>query len=153
MLFLHITVMQLSSFSDFALRTLMLLAVATDKTVSVREVAARHGLSFDHVAKIAQFLAREGFVTSMRGRGGGLRLARPADTIMIGEVLRRSEAGSEPTECLRGGNVTCVLAQVCGLTPILAEAHEAFFASLDHKSIADALPRPAIVRRALRLAD
>ena len=152
MLLHHIAVMQLSSFSDFALRTLMLLAVAGDKPMPVREIAARHGLSFDHVAKIAQFLAREGFVASTRGRGGGLRLARPADVIMIGDVLRLSEAGSGPAECLRGGKVTCVLAQVCGLTPILADAHEAFFASLDHKTLADALPRRTSVQRALGLA-
>lgn len=149
----HGAAMQLSSFSDYALRTLIFLAVSKDGPVPARLIAERHGLSFDHVAKIAQFLVREGFATSMRGRGGGLRLARPAEEISLGQVLRRSEAGSGPAECLRSaGKVTCVLAPVCGLTPILAAAREAFFASLDRKSLADALPRREPVRRVLGLA-
>lgn len=148
----HIVVMQLSAFSEYALRSLMFLAVAGNAPVPAREIAARHGLSFDHVAKIAQFLAREGFVVATRGRAGGLRLARPPEEIVIGDVLRRSEAGSGPAECLRGGPVTCVLAPICGMTPVLAEAQEAFFAALDRKTLADALPRPAPVRRILGIA-
>ncbi|PKP73134.1 MAG: Rrf2 family transcriptional regulator [Alphaproteobacteria bacterium HGW-Alphaproteobacteria-6] len=143
--------MQLSAFSDYALRSLMFLAVAGDRPVPAREIAARHGLSFDHVAKIAQFLAREGFVVATRGRSGGLRLARPPEEIVIGDVIRRSEAGSGPAECLRGGPVSCVLAPVCGMTPILAEAQEAFFAALDRRTLAEALPRHAPVRRVLGL--
>ncbi|RMF38253.1 MAG: Rrf2 family transcriptional regulator [Alphaproteobacteria bacterium] len=142
--------MQVSSFSDYALRILMSLASVPDRTLSVRSLAERHGLSFDHLAKVGQFLAREGFVEATRGRGGGLRLARPADEIMIGDVLRRSEACSGLVECLRpGAEVRCVLAPVCGLSPILAEAEEAFFARLDRRSIADAVPQPAQVRAAI----
>lgn len=145
--------MQITSFSDFALRILISLAAVPGQTLSVRALAQRHGLSFDHLAKVGQFLAREGFVEASRGRGGGLRLARPADQIMIGEVLRRSEAGSGLVECLRPcGEVRCVLAPVCGLTPILAEAEEAFYARLDRASLADAVPQPALVRRAIGVA-
>lgn len=143
--------MQLTAFSDYALRTLMLLAVSMDRPVSAREIAARYGLSFNHLAKIAQFLVREGFVLSTRGRRGGLRLARPPEAISIGDVIRRSEAGSGAVECLRGGPVSCILAPVCGLTPIMAEAQEAFLKALDRKTLADALPRPVPVRRVLGL--
>ncbi|PKQ11254.1 MAG: transcriptional regulator [Alphaproteobacteria bacterium HGW-Alphaproteobacteria-1] len=145
--------MQLSSFSDFALRTLVFLAVADDEPVPVRLIAERHGISFDHLAKVAQFLVREGFAAASRGRGGGLRLARPAAEISLGDVLRRSESDDGPVECLRGKTpVTCVLAPVCGLTPLLAEAREAFFASLDGHTLAEALPRHAPVRRVLGMA-
>ena len=144
--------MQLSAFSDYALRSLMFLAVAGDRTVPAREIAERHGLSFDHVAKVAQFLAREGFVVATRGRSGGLRLARAPEDISFGDVIRRSEAGSGPAECLRGGPVTCILAPICGMTPFLAEAQEAFFAALDRRTLADALPHHATVQRVLGLA-
>ncbi len=143
--------MQISSFSDFALRVLMSLAVTGERQMSAREIAERHRLSFDHVAKIVQFLSREGFVVTARGRGGGIRLARRPQEISIGDVLRRSEAGSGAVECLRGGEVRCVLASVCGMTPILAEAQEAFFAALDRKTLADALPSHEPVRRVLGL--
>jgi Rrf2 family nitric oxide-sensitive transcriptional repressor len=148
----EIAIMQLSAFSDYALRVLMYLAVAGDRQVTVREVAERHRLSRDHVAKVAQFLAREGFVTTARGRSGGMQLARPPAEISIGDVVRRSEAGSGPVECLRNGRVTCAIVSACGLAPLMAEASDAFFASLDAHSLADALPRAGAVRRLLGLA-
>lgn len=142
--------MQISSFSDYALRTLVFLAVSGDEPVPVRVIAARHGISFDHLAKVAQFLVREGFATASRGRGGGLRLVRPAAEISVGTVLRLSEGDAGPVECLRGETpIACVLAPVCGLTPILRQAREAFFASLDGHTLAEALPRHAPVRRVL----
>lgn len=143
--------MQITAFSDYALRVLIFLAVSGDRVVSSREIAERHELSIDHVAKVTQFLSREGYVRASRGRGGGLRLARPAAEISIGDVLRRSEAGSGVVECLRGGTVTCLLAPVCGLTPFFAEATEAFFAALDRRSLADTVPLPARTRTHLKL--
>lgn len=143
--------MQITAFSDYALRVLIFLAVSGERVVSSREIAERHGLSIDHVAKVTRFLSREGYVIASRGRGGGIRLARPAAEISIGNVLRRSEAGGGVVECLRGGPVTCVLAPVCGLTPVFAEATEAFFAALDRRSLADTVPLPAPTRMRLKL--
>lgn len=144
--------MQITFYSDYALRILMYLAVAGDRQVPAREIAERYRLSFDHIAKIVQFLGREGFVKTSRGRGGGMRLARPPAQISIGDVLRRAEAGSGPVECLRGGTVMCVIAPVCGLSPLMAEAQEAFFSTLDARSLADTLPRAGALRRRLGLA-
>lgn len=142
----HIRRMQITSFSDYGLRILMTLAVMEERRVSSRELATRLSLSFDHVAKITRFLAREGYVEATRGRNGGLRLARPAEEIMIGDVLRRSEAGSGLVECMRSSETQCVLAPLCGLAPMLADAQERFFAALDASSIADALPGRAAMR-------
>lgn len=89
----------------------------------------------------------------MRGRGGGMRLAKDPTRITIGEVLRKSEAGSGLVECMRGEPVHCVLAPVCGLNPIFAEANEAFFSALDKRTLADALPRRAAVKQILGLVD
>ena len=132
--------MQISSFSDYALRILIYLAVAGDRQVTSREIAERYHLSFDHIAKAAQFLTREGYVAGARGRGGGLRLAKPPEEISIGAILRTTEAGSGLVECMRPGPTKCVIAKVCGLAPILADANEAFYQSLDGKTLADALP-------------
>ncbi|WP_034493127.1 RrF2 family transcriptional regulator [Afifella pfennigii] len=143
--------MQLTAFSDYALRILMYLAITGDRLVPTREIAEQQGLSFDHIAKVAQFLARQGYIEASRGRSGGVRLALSPADISIGEVLRRSEAGSAVVECLRNGKVSCKLAGFCGLTPILADATEAFFATLDGRSLADALPSFIPHRAALGL--
>lgn len=132
--------MQISSFSDYTLRILLYLAVAGDRQVTSREIAERYKLSFDHISKAAQLLTREGYVTAARGRGGGLRLAKSPGEISIGKLLRATEAGSGLVECMRPGPTKCIIAKVCGLAPILAEANEAFYQSVDAKTLADALP-------------
>lgn len=141
--------MQLSSFSDFTLRILIYLAMEKDRSISTREIAERFDLSFDHLAKAAQFLSREGYVTASRGRGGGIRLARDPAQISVGEILRRTEAATGVVECLRSDPLRppqCKLAGVCGLTSIFADANEAFFSALDKRTLADSLPDPAIFK-------
>lgn len=145
--------MQISAFSDYAIRVLMYLAVSGDQLTSSREVSEVYDLSFDHIAKVSQFLVREGYVVAVRGRAGGMQLAKDPSEITIGEVLRKSEAGSGLVECMRGEPVHCVLAPVCGLNPIFAEANEAFFKTLDKRTLADALPRRKEVQRILGLSD
>ncbi len=132
--------MQISSFSDYTLRILLYLAVAGERQVTSREIAERHRLSFDHIAKAAQLLGREGYVLAARGRGGGMRLAKSPDEISIGAILRLTEAGSGLVECMRPGPTKCIIAKVCSLAPILADANEAFYKSLDRRTLADALP-------------
>jgi len=143
--------MQINAFSDYALRVLMYLAVAGERLVTTREISKTYDLSFDHVAKAAQLLTRENFVESVRGRNGGMRLARDPTDISIGAVLRLTEAGTGLVECMRPGPTHCILASVCGLAPILDDATEAFFATLDERTLADALPRPRQIQRSLRL--
>ena len=129
--------MQLTKFSDFALRILIHLAVSGDSRCSTREIADQQGLSFNHLAKITQWLAAEGYVKATRGRGGGLVLAKAPDEIVIGELLRKSERGSPLVECLRPDGGTCVLTAACGLLPVLAEAQEQFFQHLDARTLED----------------
>ena len=132
--------MQLTKFSDYALRILMHLA-AGDQQRSAREIAHAQGLSFNHIAKISQWLAAEGYVEATRGRGGGMRLAVAPKDISVGGLLRKSEAGSPLVECLSDGGGCCALTPACGLLPYLAEAQEAFFAVLDDRSLADVMTR------------
>lgn len=131
--------MQITKFSDLALRLLLHLAVRRDERLSVREVAERHDVSFNHLAKVAQWLSAEGYVTATRGRGGGLRLAKAPEAISIGALLRETEAGSALVECMRDDGGACILSPCCGLAPLLSEAREAFFQALDKRSLQDAL--------------
>lgn len=128
--------MQLDKFTDYALRMLVALAVRGPARWSTSAIAQAYGLSEHHLAKVASHLAREGFVISERGRGGGLTLARPAAEINIGAVVRALKADSPVVECF-GDNQSCRILPACGLRTPLQEAQEAFFAALDRYSLAD----------------
>ena len=128
--------MKLDKFTDYALRLLVTLAVRPEERQSVTAIAAAHGLSEHHLSKVASELVRGGFVTSERGRVGGLLLARPAEEISLGAVVR-SLRGEEPVvECF-GPNQSCKILPACGLRGPLQAAQAAFFAALDPYSLAD----------------
>ena len=112
--------MKLSLHTDFALRTLMFLA-SRDGRASVGEIAEFFGISRDHLAKVAQRLAREGFIRSQRGVGGGLELARAASAISIGEVVERFEGSMHLLDCVVMDNI-CRIQPGCRLRSVLAEA-------------------------------
>ena len=138
--------MQLSLHSDYALRVLMALA-AGDRQLSVEEIARRYGISRNHLAKVAQRLQSEGFVTTYRGRGGGMRLAMPAEDIGVGDVFRRFENLDSFVGCFVGGG-GCAVNGLCALKPALSGAVEAFLAHLDRFRLSDLVPdRAAFVKR------
>lgn len=132
--------MQLSLHTDYALRVLMTLA-ADDRHLSVDDIAGRFQISRNHLAKVVQRLQAEGLVETFRGRGGGMRLARPADTITVGEVVRRFENLESFVSCFAAGS-GCVINGVCGLKPLLSEAIEDFLAKLDQRRISELIPDP-----------
>jgi Rrf2 family nitric oxide-sensitive transcriptional repressor len=127
--------MQLSLHTDYALRVLMALA-ASDEQLSVEWIARHYGISRNHLAKVAQGLQGEGLVLTYRGRGGGMRLARPASEINVGDVVRRFESFDGFVACMSGGP-GCAINGVCGLKPALAGALRAFLDHLDGYSLAD----------------
>jgi len=128
--------MQLSSFTDYTLRVLMHLAVAQGQKLTTRQIAEAHGAKFNHLAKVTQWLVREGYVTSTRGRTGGLRLLKDPSSITVGQVVRALESQDGLVECMRNHGSGCVLAPMCELKSSLHEAEEAFFKALDHKTLA-----------------
>ncbi len=130
--------MQINKFSDFSLRVLIHLAAEPDKTLSTREIANRQGISFNHLAKVSQWLVSEGYVTATRGRNGGMTLAQPANTVSVGALLRKSEAGTALVECLAAEG-KCVFSPACGLLPLLTGAQEAFFRHLDPFTLDDVI--------------
>lgn len=123
--------MQLTQHTDFGLRLLIVLA-RKGAAVSLPAFSAEQGLSYHHVAKVAQGLVQAGFAQSQRGRSGGITLARPAAQITVGDVVRKLEKGMRLADC-----ATCALRANCGLSTVLAEALEAFLAVLDRYTLAD----------------
>lgn len=127
--------MQLSLKTDYALRMLMALA-ANDEVLSVEWMAEHYGISRNHLAKVAQQLNATGLVRTMRGRGGGMQLAREPDEINVGAVVREFERFEGFVACM-GGEAGCTIDGVCGLKPALGGALEAFLAHLDKFTLAD----------------
>jgi Rrf2 family nitric oxide-sensitive transcriptional repressor len=143
--------MHLTRHTDYALRLLMLLALEPDVLHTIEEVARRYGISRNHLMKITQTLAQAGFVESVRGRGGGLRLARTVESINLGAVVRATEDGFELVECFDREHNTCVVASACGLRGPLEEALGAFLGVLDRYSLNDLVKNPGTFRRMRRL--
>jgi Rrf2 family nitric oxide-sensitive transcriptional repressor len=142
--------MQLDKFTDYALRVLMTLAVRAPERVPTSEIAALFDLSDHHLSKVATQLAREGFVASERGRNGGLILARAADQISVGAVVRAMKRDDPVVECF-GANRSCLILPACGLRNPLAEAQEAFFATLDRYTLAEVTRSGSVLASLLKV--
>jgi len=143
--------MQLTQFTDFALRTLLYLAVHQDRLVPVAEVSAAYGISNHHLVKVAHQLARLGYVESARGRGGGLRLARAPAKVTVGEVVRLTEPHFHVVECFDRDHNTCPIVPACGLVRALAQARERFLEVLDGLRLSDLVQDPARVDKLVKI--
>ncbi|WP_295559308.1 Rrf2 family transcriptional regulator [uncultured Hyphomicrobium sp.] len=133
--------MRLTQLSDYSLRVLMYLGTKPDRLSTIQEIAAAYGISENHLMKVVHRLAQHGFVETVRGRGGGLRLKGRADEIRLGAVVRAVEEDFNIVECFDDGN-TCRITEVCRLKRILNQALGAFLMSLDGWSLADLVQKP-----------
>ena len=129
--------MRLTLFTDFALRALMRLAGEPTRSFATNEIASEFNISRNHLAKVVRDLADGGFITTQRGAGGGFSLARPPQSITIGEVVRALEARQALVECFRGDGGDCLLTPRCRLKIRLAAAREAFMRELDATTLAE----------------
>lgn len=138
--------MRLTRFTDNALRCLMLLGLEPERSLTVNAIAERMNMSYEHLVKIVQRLAELGYVETVRGRHGGVRLAVPADSIRVGTLVRQTEENLALVECFDPEHNTCPIAPACQLAGVLDEALGAFMDVLDCRTIADALqPREPLV--------
>lgn len=143
--------MRLTVHTDYALRVLIHLGLLEGRTGTIEEVATAYGISRNHLMKVAHRLGKAGFVETMRGRGGGLRLARPAAEICVGAVVRATEEDFALVECFPPLQKDCVIWPACTLRHVLAEALAAYFAVLDGYTLADLLQNRALLTTLLRL--
>jgi len=135
--------MRLTTMTDYAMRLLMYLAHNPDRLCTIAEIAGAYGVSEAHLMKVTHQLGLAGFIETVRGKGGGMRLAAPPTTINLGEVVRAIEPDFALVECFGSGN-RCTLTEYCRLAGIFGGALEAFLAHLDRHTLADLVPdRPA----------
>jgi Rrf2 family protein len=141
--------MQLTKFTDYCLRVLMYLSVREDELATVNEISGAYRVSHHHLVKVVQHLNGKGYVETVRGKKGGIRLARKPEFINLGEVVRDCEQNFAIVECFNPVNTQCPLLPACVLRAALKEATKSFFATLDRYSIADLArgQRPALPSR------
>ena len=133
--------MQLTLYSDYSLRVLIYLAVAPERIATIEEVARSYDISKAHLTKVVHQLGRRGYVETLRGRRGGIRLARPPQEIGVGQVVRAMEENLALVECFDPAHSRCAIQTACGLRPVLDEALAAFLAVLDRYTLADLVAR------------
>ncbi len=132
--------MRLTTFSDYSFRVLLYLAAGPEKLATIGDIAKAYGISENHLMKVVHQLGRLGYIETVRGKGGGMRLAKPASAIRVGSVLRATEDGFELAECMTEG-ANCRITRACGLKHAFGEALEAFLKVLDGYTLDD-LARP-----------
>jgi Rrf2 family nitric oxide-sensitive transcriptional repressor len=143
--------MRLTSFTDFGLRALMRLAADPERLFTTEEIARAFGISRNHLKKIIGELSTAGIVATRRGANGGFRLARAADDVTLGEIVRLLEARSALVECFRLDGGDCSLTPGCRLKARLSAAREAFLEELDRTSLAECAYPPRPTARPLQI--
>ncbi len=131
--------MRLTSYTDYALRTLIFLGMNRDRLVTIQDIADLHGISKNHLMKVVHQLGVNGIVDTVRGRNGGLRLKREPADINIGAIVRSTETDFHMAECFDPANVGCAYSASCMLKGVLSAATAAYLKVLDSVTLADVL--------------
>lgn len=129
--------MRLTTFTDYTLRVLMYLAIDPERRATIPEIAGAYGISENHLMKVVHRLAGSGLIESVRGKGGGVRLLRPAAEIRLGQVIRAAEGDVAIVECFSPESNACRITPACRLKGILAEGFGALYRTLDNYTLAD----------------
>lgn len=140
--------MRLTQYSDYALRVLIFLGASNQELSSIAEIARAYSISQNHLMKVVQHLGQLGYIETLRGRNGGIRLGLPAEEIVVGELLRHTEGQIELVDCS-----ACTIAVPCRLPPVFREAVQAFLAVLDKYTLKDLLASRDDLRDLLHLPE
>ncbi len=139
--------MKLTNYSDYALRILIYLGLKREKLSTITEISDCYRISRNHVVKIVHRLGQLGYVDTLRGKNGGIRLAHAPEKINIGEVIRHTETSMDIVECFSNQN-SCIIGCSCVLRTAISEALSAFMAVLDDYTLADLMaPRRQLSRK------
>lgn len=139
--------MRLTFYSDYALRVLMYLAINREALSTIQEIADHYGISKNHLMKVTYELGLAGYIDTVRGRGGGVRLAKAPDQIGIGDVIRSTEEDFRLVECFDPETDQCVISGRCKLARILDEALDNYLKTLDRYTLADLAGERGLKRR------
>ncbi|GHO46334.1 Rrf2 family transcriptional regulator [Ktedonospora formicarum] len=145
--------MRLTYQTDYALRVLLYLATCPDKHLAnIEQISQIYSISNNHLVKIVHKLGKLGYLKTLRGRKGGIRLARDPATIIIGEVVRQTEEDFHIVECFDCEHNRCVITPVCQLRGALQEALEAFMRVLDNYTLADLTTNKALYQQLITIS-
>lgn len=145
--------MRLTSYSDYSLRVLLYLAIHPNQTPTVKQIADSYDISKNHLMKVVNNLTQTGYVHAIRGRSGGLKLAKNAEAINLGAVIRTTEDDFKIVECFDPKTNTCKIAQDCKLKHILNEGLLAFLGVLDQYTLKDLTGAQSSLKQALNIKD
>jgi Rrf2 family transcriptional regulator, nitric oxide-sensitive transcriptional repressor len=129
--------MKLTTFTDYSLRVLIHLAADPSRRATIAEISAAFRVSENHMTKVVHFLGKQGWIETVRGKGGGIRLAKHPQAIVVGHVICGTEGAAMPAECFRIDEDNCAISSCCQLKGVLAEAVRAFYSVLDRHTLAD----------------
>ncbi|WP_028310293.1 RrF2 family transcriptional regulator [Derxia gummosa] len=141
--------MKLTNFTDYSIRVLIYLATDPLRRATIAEIATAFGVSENHLMKVVHHLARHGWITSVRGKGGGLELTWEPSSIVVGELIRSTEGAPLPAECFDKASNTCPIIKACGMRDVFGEAVEAFYAVLDKYTLADLMDKRSKISKIL----
>lgn len=141
--------MRLTAFTDYALRTLIYLGLHPDQLSTIDDICDAYDIPRNHLTKVVHLLGGSGWVQTIRGKGGGLRLAMPPEKVSVGAVVRLTESDFDMVECFSKDNNRCVLSPSCRLKSALRQATDAWFSVLDPLTLADLLGNAPNLRRRL----
>lgn len=137
--------MHLTKFTDYSLRVLLFASSNAPNLSSIRQVADAYNIPETHLKKVVHVLSQGGYIESIRGKGGGFRLASPPETIKLGDVVRYTEKDFVIVECFDPETDHCCISSVCSLRFVLQDALNSFFSVLDNYTLAElAAPRDAL---------
>lgn len=128
--------MHLSRFSDYSMRVLMYLAVERGRIVTIASIAATYKISENHLTKVVHYLGQQGYIETIRGKGGGVRLTKPLTDINLGGLVRGTEGNEGLLPCVNGEGDCCIM-PVCRLIAILNESQQALYQVFDKYTLAD----------------
>lgn len=129
--------MQLTIFTDYGLRVLMYAAAHRSRLCSVREIAEHYGISYNHLVKVVHHLAKQGYIRSVKGKGGGIELAADATALRLGDLVRDLEPNMDIVECFNRDTNACRITTSCQLKHYLSDASRAFIDTLNAHTLAD----------------
>jgi len=129
--------MRLTNFSDYSIRVLLYLTIHNEKLIQIQEIADAYSISKNHLMKIIYQLGKQGYIETIRGRNGGIRLAKQPDEINLGALIRDTEEDFNVVECFSKDHNTCPIASICTLKGVLNQALAAFFQVLDGYTLQD----------------
>ncbi|MEC4719756.1 Rrf2 family transcriptional regulator [Noviherbaspirillum sp. CPCC 100848] len=145
--------MRLTSYTDYALRTLMHLAANPDHLVTISDIADTHGIAKNHLTKVVHQLGVQGFIETVRGRSGGLRLGKNPKDIRIGDVVRQTETDFYMAACFDIEDQGCAYASGCGLKGVLSRATDAFLGVLDEVTLDSLMQKKGRTLKGIEIRD